>query len=225
MKPDVIIAMTSAQADAQLRTARDLGYKGVFISTSPLAPEFFVQTAGAAACTDVIVNGMDMNSATPEMKAVQEASMAKYKDFVSDELTGYDQIWTLVQLIQKAGSVDPVAVDGIIDQMTADGTLRADIPQLQSVFHSQASMCGYLGPDLLLGGPEPFFADLGSRPPMADSGAPYKAEISSIEVNGRAASATLTESGFFGAFGFVNYFTLLNADGEWKIISKTFASL
>lgn len=124
MKPDVIIAMTSAQADAQLRAARDLGFEGVFISTSPLAPEFFVKTAGEAACTDVIVNGMDMTKATPEMQAVKDASMAKYNDFVSDELIGYDQIWTLLQLMQKAGSVDPVAVDGIIDQMTADGSLQ-----------------------------------------------------------------------------------------------------
>ncbi len=124
MKPDVIIAMTSAQADAQLRAARDLGFDGVFISTSPLAPEFFVKTAGAAASTDVIVNGMDMTKATPEMQAVKDASMAKYNDFVSDELIGYDQIWTLVQLMQKAGSVDPVAVDGVIDEMTADGSLQ-----------------------------------------------------------------------------------------------------
>ena len=123
MKPDVIIGMTSAQADAQLRAARDLGFKGVFISTSPLAPEFFVKTAGNEACTDVIVNGMDMTKATPEMKAVQDASMAKYNEFVSDELIGYDQVWTLVQLMQKAASIDPLAVDGVIDQMTTDGSL------------------------------------------------------------------------------------------------------
>jgi hypothetical protein len=60
---------------------------------------------------------------------------------------------------------------------------------------------------------------------MAESRAPYKAEISSIEVSGRAASATLTESGFFGVMSFVNYFTLLQVGGEWKIMSKTFGSL
>ncbi|MCL4367681.1 MAG: ABC transporter substrate-binding protein, partial [Actinobacteria bacterium] len=123
-KPDVIVALVSAQADAQLRAARDLGYKGVFISTSPLAPEFFVKTAGNAACTDVIVNGMDMTHPTPEMAAVKDASMKKYNDFASDELVGYDQIWTLAQLMQKAGSVDPAKVDAVLDQMTADGSLQ-----------------------------------------------------------------------------------------------------
>ena len=123
-KPDVVVALVSAQADAQLRAARDMGFKGVFISTSPLAPEFFVKTAGAEACTDVIVNGMDMTKPTPEMAAVQEASMKKYNDFASDELVGYDQLWTLAQLMQKAGSVDPEKVDAVLEQMTAEGSLQ-----------------------------------------------------------------------------------------------------
>jgi branched-chain amino acid transport system substrate-binding protein len=122
--PDVIIALMNGQADAQLRAARDLGFKGVFISTAPLAPEFFVKTAGAAACTDVIVNGMDMTQPTPEMAAVRDASVAKYGEFVSDELSAYDEIWTLVQLMQKAGSVDPEKVDAVRDSMTADGSLQ-----------------------------------------------------------------------------------------------------
>jgi branched-chain amino acid transport system substrate-binding protein len=123
-KPDVIVALVSAQADAQLRAARDLGYKGVFISTSPLAPEFFVKTAGAANCTDVIVNGMDMTHPTPEMATVRDASMKKYNEFESDELVGYDQVWTLAQLMQKAGSIDPEKVDAVLSQMTADGSLQ-----------------------------------------------------------------------------------------------------
>lgn len=123
-KPDVIVALVSGQADAQLRAARDLGFKGVFISTSPLAPEFFVKAAGEAASTDVIVNGMDMTNPTPEMAAVRDASMKKYNEFESDILLGYDQIWTLAQLMQKAGSVDPEKVDAVLESMTADGSLQ-----------------------------------------------------------------------------------------------------
>ncbi|MCZ7665579.1 MAG: ABC transporter substrate-binding protein [Thermoleophilia bacterium] len=122
--PDVIVALVSGQADAQLRAARDLGFKGVFISTSPLAPEFFVNTAGEAASTDVIVNGMDMTNPTPEMAAVRDASVAKYGEFESDQLIGYDQLWTLVQLMQKAGSADPEKVDTVLDSMTAEGSLQ-----------------------------------------------------------------------------------------------------
>jgi len=60
---------------------------------------------------------------------------------------------------------------------------------------------------------------------MAESGAPYKADVSAIHVAGRVASATVEESGFFGAMSFVNYFHLLNMEGDWKIVSKTFQSL
>jgi branched-chain amino acid transport system substrate-binding protein len=123
-EPDVIVALVSGQADAQLRAARDLGFEGVFISTSPLAPEFFVNTAGAAACTDVIVNGMDMENPTPEMAAVRDASIEKYGEFASDQLVGYDQMWTLVQLMQEAGSIDPEAVEAALDNMTAEGSLQ-----------------------------------------------------------------------------------------------------
>lgn len=106
-----------------------------------------------------------------------------------------------------------------------DATFRADVDALRTIFHPGASMTGYLGDDLLVGTPEPFFVDIGTRPSMAEAAAPYKAEITSIQVSGRAATATLAESGFFGVMRFVNYFHLLNVDGDWKIISKTFASL
>jgi hypothetical protein len=106
-----------------------------------------------------------------------------------------------------------------------DGNLRADVEALRQAFHPGASMCGFLGDDLLVGTPEPFFADIGSRPSMADSGAPYNAQITSIQVSGRIASVTLEESGFYGVMRFTNYFGLLNVDGKWSIISKTFASL
>jgi len=106
-----------------------------------------------------------------------------------------------------------------------DGNLRADVEALRQSFHPGASMCGFLGDDLLVGTPEPFFADIGSHPSMADTGAPYNAQITSIQVSGRVAGVTLEESGFFGGGRFTNYFGLLNVDGEWSIISKTFASL
>jgi len=41
--------------------------------------------------------------------------------------------------------------------------------------------------------------------------------------HGEAATATLVEHGFFGAFDFVNYYQLLFIDGEWKILSKAFS--
>ena len=101
----------------------------------------------------------------------------------------------------------------------------ADVDTLRDLFHADAFMGGYLGDDLLMGTPEPFFADLASRASMADSGAPYGHEISSVQVQGRAATATIEEEGFFGSVRFINYFTLIELEGQWKIASKTFASL
>jgi len=119
---------------------------------------------------------------------------------------------------------DVSAVREIMERYV-DAAFRADVDVLRSVFHPGASMSGYLGDDLLVGTPEPFLVDVGSRAPMSESGAPYEADISAIDVSGRAATATLTESGFFGVMRFVNYFHLLKVGDDWKIISKTFASL
>jgi hypothetical protein len=116
------------------------------------------------------------------------------------------------------------AVKAALDRY-ADAVYHADTETLKNAFHPSASMYGYLGDDLLLGTPEPFLADIAGRPPMAASGAPFKAVFSAIHVSGRTATATLHESGFFGTGNFVNYFHLLNDGGEWKIVSKTFESL
>ena len=106
-----------------------------------------------------------------------------------------------------------------------DAVFNADIETLRDVFHPQASMCGYLGDKLLIGTPEPFFEDLASHPSMAKNGDPFKGELSAIAAMGKAATATLVESGFFGSGSFVNYFHLLEIDGEWKITSKVFSTL
>lgn len=106
-----------------------------------------------------------------------------------------------------------------------DAVFRGDVEVLRSLFHPQASMIGYLGDRFLAGTPEPFFADIESHPTMAESGAPFKGRVSAVEVTGRAASAKLEETGFFGALNFINYFHLVDTRGDWKIVSKTFASL
>jgi Putative lumazine-binding len=119
---------------------------------------------------------------------------------------------------------ESAAVRAVMERY-ADAVYRADAPALRGLFHPGASMNGYLGDEFLVGTPEPFFADIESHPPMADSDAPFKAEISDIQVAGRAASAALEETGFFGSARFINYFHLLKIEGEWKLIGKTFASL
>jgi ketosteroid isomerase-like protein len=116
------------------------------------------------------------------------------------------------------------AVRAVLDSY-AEAVYRADVESLKSLFHPAAVMNGYLGADLLVGTPEPFLADIGGRPSMAESGAAFKTEWTAVHVSGRTATATLEENGFFGGGHFVNYFHLLLDGGEWKIVSKTFESL
>lgn len=106
-----------------------------------------------------------------------------------------------------------------------DATYRGDVEALRACFHQSAVMSGYLGEELLTGSAERFFQDVASAPSMESTGAPYVAEITSVEVVGNAASVRIDETGFFGQLAFSNWFHLIRGeDGEWLIVSKLFAS-
>jgi hypothetical protein len=97
---------------------------------------------------------------------------------------------------------------------------KGDVEILRTAFHPNATMTGYLGGNLMLGTPEPFF-DVVTSTVTSESASSYKAEIQSIEVVGQAATATLVESGFLGS-DFTDFFQLIHDDEGWRIISKTF---
>lgn len=97
------------------------------------------------------------------------------------------------------------------------GTAQSDPVLLRSVFHKSAVMSGYLGPDVLLGSPEPFFEAVAQRPVGSD----YVGEITEISVVGRTATATVVEDNLYD-LSFVNTFHLLKVDGAWIITSKLF---
>jgi len=125
-KPEIIQCMVSAQAGDQLRAARQLGFKGVFISDIPLSPHVIIDQAGPEFCYDVVSNGVTEVAYTPEMKDVDERWVAKYKEpFISDALIAYDQGWMLIQAIEKANSIEPKAVVAAFDKMTAPGSLKS----------------------------------------------------------------------------------------------------
>jgi hypothetical protein len=114
-------------------------------------------------------------------------------------------------------------VRGVVERYV-DAAFRGDAATLRQCFHPSAVMSGYLGPELLVGGPERFFEDIASTPSMESTGAPYDAKTASVEVVGDAASVRLDETGFFGSLSFSNWFHLIrDEDGEWRIVSKLFA--
>ncbi len=124
-KPDVIQAMCSAQSGYQLRTARQLGYKGVFISDAPTAPAFIISLVGPEGSNNVISNGMDMSRATPSMKECMELWAKKYKEpFFSDAIITWSEAEVFVQALKKANSVKPEKVVAAFDSMTAPDSFQ-----------------------------------------------------------------------------------------------------
>jgi hypothetical protein len=106
-------------------------------------------------------------------------------------------------------------------QLYLDGTREGDVSKVQRSFHPQIRMSGYLQGQLLVGGPEPFYEAVTNAPAPAKSGEPYRAEVTHVEVAGPAAAATLVEGPYLGMH-FTTYFHLLEIDGRWQIVSKTF---
>ncbi|MGR3502357.1 nuclear transport factor 2 family protein [Pseudaestuariivita sp.] len=114
-------------------------------------------------------------------------------------------------------TADAQAITAVI-QDYIQGTKDRDIAKLKEVFHPNAVMAGYLGPNLLAGSPDPFYAHLEANPHAPD---PYAGEIVGISVTGRIATAELHEDNLYG-MAFVNHFHLLNEDGTWRITAKLF---
>lgn len=111
---------------------------------------------------------------------------------------------------------DVKAVNAVV-QTYITGTERSDADLLRSVFHETAMLAGYLGPDVLVGSPEPFLQAIAERIVEPE----YSAEITETHVIGRMATATIVEDNLYG-LSFVTTFHLLNIEGKWIIISKLF---
>lgn len=106
-----------------------------------------------------------------------------------------------------------------------DAVYRADVAELKTIFHEKASMNGYLGEMLLVGTPEPFFADLSSKPSMADNKDDCRYVVQSLSVTGGIANVTILVDGFYGAATIQDCFHLVCEQGQWKIVCKTFTTL
>jgi hypothetical protein len=103
-----------------------------------------------------------------------------------------------------------------------DGTRRGDLELVEQTFHPDARMSGVLQGKLLVGTPQPFFDAVATAPAPIESGEPYAAKISHLDVAGPVATASLDEGPYLGMH-FTNYFHLLKIGTEWRIVSKTFS--
>lgn len=111
---------------------------------------------------------------------------------------------------------DAAQVAAVMDAY-AEATRARDEPALRALFHEGAVMTGRLGPDLLVGGIEPFLGALRGN----EVGPGYVARTTALEVTGDTARAQVVEDDLFG-LSFVNDFHLIRDEDGWRIVSKLF---
>jgi hypothetical protein len=104
-------------------------------------------------------------------------------------------------------------------QLYVDGA-NGDVAKLEEAFHPNAWMFGHVGEMNTYFPIGEFFKMVTDMPGLA--GPDYRARVTSVDVVGDAAVATLAEEDYMGC-DFVDYFSLARIDGVWKIVNKTYA--
>jgi branched-chain amino acid transport system substrate-binding protein len=123
--PDAVWSMVTGQAQYQLMAAHQLGFKGPFISNSPLAGEVFLAVAGKEACHDLIVNAVNTQKSNPMIEKIMAMWAKKYKGpFIADSLLTYDSLWVFSQVLEKAQSLKAGDVMATLETMTHTGDLQ-----------------------------------------------------------------------------------------------------
>jgi hypothetical protein len=98
-----------------------------------------------------------------------------------------------------------------------DGAKTGKGDLMKPAFHADATIFGYVGPDLFAGPIQGLFDWNDQNGPAKD----IVAKITSIEVVGTIA-AVRVESDNWTGHRFSDFFTLLKVDGQWKIMNKVF---
>ncbi len=88
---------------------------------------------------------------------------------------------------------------------------------MKPAFHEDASIYGYVGPDLFGGSIQGLYDWNDANGPAKD----LELRITSIDIVGTAASVRLDMDNWTG-HRFTDFFNLVKIDGVWKIVSKVF---
>jgi len=98
-----------------------------------------------------------------------------------------------------------------------DGAKSGKGDDMKPSFHKDATIFGYVGPDLFAGPIEQLFAWNDQNGPATG----LQARIASIDLIDTVATVRLELDNWTG-YRFTDLFTLLKVDGEWKIMNKVF---
>jgi Putative lumazine-binding len=124
-------------------------------------------------------------------------------------------------MTETATAIDQREAISEVMQLYIDGAAEGDVSKLKAAFHEQAWMFGGMGGQRFDMPINDFFALAEKMPLKTDDN--FEARVVSIEQTGDAARAVVAEDGAWGTVSFVDYFTLTQIDGAWKIVNKTFA--
>jgi len=114
----------------------------------------------------------------------------------------------------KVSDYDAIAK---VVQHYIDGARSGKGDDMKPAFHKDATIFGYVGPDLLAGPIQQLF-DWNDQNGAATE---LHARIASIDLIGTVAAVRVELDNWTGA-RFTDLFTLLKVDGEWKIMNKVF---
>jgi branched-chain amino acid transport system substrate-binding protein len=102
-----------------LKTARQLGFPGPIVGTTPAPCEDIARVAGKEWATDWISFSPAVESPqmTPMIKEIRKMCLTKYGQFNQDHLLPWDAIWVIVQGIEKAQSLNTSEVLKAMESM------------------------------------------------------------------------------------------------------------
>jgi hypothetical protein len=102
-------------------------------------------------------------------------------------------------------------------QHYVDGAKSGSSAEIKLAFHDQATIFGYVGPDLFAGAIQGFYEWHDSNGAAAE----MQLRIVSVDVAGTVATVRIEIDNWTG-HQFTDFMTLLKVDGEWKIMNKVF---
>lgn len=98
-----------------------------------------------------------------------------------------------------------------------DGAIAGKGELMRPAFHPDATVYGYVGPDLFAGLVQGLYDWNDNNGPATG----LKARIAAIDLVGTVASARIELDDWTG-HRFTDFFNLLKVDGEWKVMNKVF---
>lgn len=119
-----------------------------------------------------------------------------------------------------AGATTPT----LLLQMYVEGCKTLDVRLLRNCFHATAVMNGFMGRQLYLGQPDPFFDDVTDLQLRAIDNSRSTYEIKSVQKFGNIASAVVITEYFASQHNFIDLMHMIFEADRWWIISKTFTT-